>query len=86
MYAARAAELTLIVADRRAEKAAWAKANPELAKKAECFFSGKAPQVNWAAIEQKPGAATRNASATVLGALAAQVENMIDLQIKLLVS
>ncbi|NDV81449.1 transketolase [Bacteroides sp. 51] len=77
MYAARAAELKLIVADRYAEKAAWAKENPELAAKMEMFFSGKAPKVDWEAIEQKPGAATRNASATVLGALATQVENMI---------
>ena len=41
------------------------------------FFSGKAPKVDWAAIEQKAGSATRAASATVLGALATQVENMI---------
>lgn len=77
MYAARAAELKLIVADKYAEKAAWAKENPALAAKMELFFSGKAPKVDWNAIEQKPGAATRNASATVLGALATQVENMI---------
>lgn len=37
----------------------------------------KAPKVDWAAIEQKAGTATRAASATVLGALAMQVENMI---------
>lgn len=77
MYAARREELKFIAADKQADKAAWAKANPELAAKMETFFSGKAPQVNWDAIEQKPGAATRNASATVLGALATQVENMI---------
>lgn len=77
LYAARAERLKEIVADKYAEKAAWAKANPEAAAKLELFFSGKAPQVDWAAIEQKPGAATRNASATVLGALATQVENMI---------
>ena len=40
-------------------------------------FSGKAPKVNWDAIEQKAGGATRAGSATVLGALATQVENMI---------
>lgn len=77
LYAARAAELKMIVADKYAEKAAWAKANPALAEKLEMFFSGKAPKVDWKAIEQKPGAATRNASATVLGVLAEQVENMI---------
>ncbi len=40
-------------------------------------LSGKAPKVNWAGIEQKANDATRVASATVLGALAQQVENMI---------
>ncbi|MBQ3634150.1 MAG: transketolase [Bacteroidales bacterium] len=77
LYAKRAAELEKIVAERKAQKEAWAKANPELAKKLEKFFSKKAPEVNWAAIEQKAGAATRAASATVLGALATQVENMV---------
>ncbi len=77
LYAKRAAELEKIVAERNAKKAAWAKANPELAAKLELFFSGKAPEVKWDAIEQKPGSATRGASATVLGALATQVENMI---------
>ena len=77
LYAKRAAELKKIVAERYAKKAKWTKANPELAAKLEAFFSGKAPKVDWAAIEQKAGTATRAASATVLGALAMQVENMI---------
>ncbi len=77
LYAKRAAELEKIVAERNAEKEAWAKQNPELAQKLVAFFSNKAPEVNWDAIEQKPGAATRAASATVLGALATQVENMV---------
>ena len=77
MYAARAEELKVIVADRQGDKAKLTKENPELAAKLELFFSGNAPKVDWKAIEQKPGAATRNASATVLGALAEQVENMI---------
>ena len=77
LYAKRAAELEKIVAERNADKEAWAKQNPELAQKLVAFFSNKAPEVNWGAIEQKPGAATRAASATVLGALATQVENMV---------
>ena len=77
LYARRTQELKEIVAARRAEKAAWAQANPGLEAKLESFFSGKAPQVDWKAIEQKAGCATRAASATVLGALATQVENMI---------
>ncbi len=77
LYAKRREELKAIVAERYAAKAEWAKANPELAAKMENWFSGKAPQVNWEAIQQKAGSATRAASATVLGALAEQVENMI---------
>ena len=77
LYAKRAAELEKIVADRKSKKEAWAKANPELAAKLAVFFSGKAPEVKWSAIEQKPGSATRGASAVVLGALATQVENMV---------
>ncbi|MCS2656631.1 transketolase [Bacteroides fragilis] len=77
LYAKRAEELKKIVADKYAAKAEWAKANPEKAAKLAEFFSGKAPKVNWDAIEQKAGGATRAGSATVLGALAFQVENMI---------
>lgn len=77
LYAQRAEELKKIVADKYAAKAEWAKANPEKAAKLAEFFSGKAPKVNWDAIEQKAGGATRAGSATVLGALATQVENMI---------
>lgn len=77
LYAKRAKELEAIVAERYAAKDAWAKANPELAEKMKFWFSGKVPTIDWAAIEQKANQATRAASATVLGALATQVENMV---------
>ena len=77
LYAKRAKELEAIVAERYAAKEAWAKANPELAEKMKFWFSGKAPKLDWEAIEQKANQATRAASATVLGALATKVENMI---------
>lgn len=77
LYAKRAKELEVIVAERYAAKEAWAKANPELAEKMQFWFSGKAPKLDWEAIEQKANQATRAASATVLGVLATQVENMI---------
>ena len=77
LYAKRAKELEAIVAERYAAKKAWAKANPELAEKMQFWFSGKAPKLDWEAIEQKANQATRAASATVLGVLATQVENMI---------
>lgn len=77
LYAKRAEELATIVAKRYAAKAEWAKANPELAAKMDQFFKGEAPKVNWGAIVQKAGSATRAASATVLATLAGEVENMI---------
>ena len=77
LYAKRIEDLKKIVAERHAIEDEWAKANPELAAKMAEFFSGKAPKVNWDAIEQKANIATRAASATVLGALATQVENMV---------
>ena len=77
LYAKRAEELKGIVAERYAAKAAWAKANPEQAAKMEKWFSNAVPAVDWSGIQQKPNSATRGASATVLGALATQVENMI---------
>ena len=77
LYTKRAEELKGIVAERYAAKAAWVKANPELAAKMEAWFNNAVPAVDWAGIQQKPNSATRGASATVLGALATQVENMI---------
>ena len=77
LYAKRTEELKGIVAQQHAIKAEWAKANPEKAAKLEQFFSGKAPQIDWSTVQQKPNSATRAGSATVLGVLATQVENMI---------
>ncbi len=77
LYASVKATKAEYVAAKKAEQAEWEKANPELAAKFAKFFSGEAPEVDYAAIEQKAGAATRAASATVLAAFAEQVENMI---------
>ena len=77
LYAKRNAELMEMMKDIRATKAAWAEAQPEQAAKLARFFSGEAPQVDWSAIQQKADVATRAASATVLSALATQVENMV---------
>ena len=77
LYALRREELKQIVAEKKIEQAEWAKQNPELAAKLEQFFSGKAPEIDYAAIAQKANQATRAASSTVLGVFARQVENMI---------
>mgnify|MGYP002566045486 FL=1 len=77
LYADRQAELRQIVAARRAEEAEWEKQNPEKAAQMKEWFSGKAPQVDWTKVVQKPGSATRAASAACLAELAKQVPNMI---------
>lgn len=77
LYARRREELRGIMAERRAAKEAWAKANPEKAEKMARWFAGELPAIDWAAIEQKANQPTRGASAAVLGVLASRVENMI---------
>ncbi|MBE9517571.1 MAG: transketolase, partial [Bacteroidetes bacterium] len=62
---------------RKAEQAAWEKANPELASKYLGFLDGVLPEIDFAAIEQKAGAPTRGASGAVLASLAGKVENLI---------
>ncbi|GHT37493.1 transketolase [Bacteroidia bacterium] len=77
LYAKRAAELKGIVAGRSAAYNKWANENPALAAKMKAWFAGSLPVINWEGIEQKAGQSTRAASATVLGVLATNVENMI---------
>ena len=59
------------------EEDEWAVAHPDLEEKLDKFLSGETPDFDFSKIVQKPGAATRNASATVLAAFAKGVENMI---------
>ena len=77
LYAEREQQLKSIVASRKAEEAQWAAANPQKAAQVAEWFSGKSPRIDWSAVQQKAGAPTRNASATVLGVLAEQVPNMV---------
>ncbi|MDR1809458.1 MAG: transketolase [Prevotella sp.] len=77
LYAKRAAELKKIVAEKYAQKAEWAKANPELAAKMQKWFAKELPTIDWASIQQKPNAATRAASSAVLAELSKHLENMI---------
>jgi transketolase len=65
------------VAKQKAEIAIWKNEHPALAAKLDQFLSGELPPIDWAAIEQKAGEATRNASAVVLEHLADKVENLI---------
>lgn len=77
LYAKHKEELIALSEDWKKSFATWEQAEPELAKKLSQWCSGKAPEVNWEEIEQKPDQATRAASATVLGYLAQHVENMM---------
>jgi len=64
-------------AEKKAIHATWEKENPELAAKFNSFISGTLPEIDFAAIEQKSGAATRGAAGAVLASLAGKVENLI---------
>ena len=77
LYAKRNAELKEIVAKRQAIEKQWAAENPEKAAKMAEWFSGKAPNIDWNNLVQKPNSPTRVASAACLGVLSEQVKNMI---------
>lgn len=77
LYATRREELRRIVAERKAEQAAWEKANPEQAEELRKYFANEVPAIDFGAIEFKPNIATRTASATVLSVLAEKCKNMV---------
>lgn len=77
LYDARREELRAWVAERKEVEEQWRAENPELAAKLDLFLSGKTPEIDYSKIEIAAGAATRNASATVLGAFAEQIDNMV---------
>lgn len=77
LYAKRNAELKEIVAKRQAIEKQWAAENPEKVAKMAEWFSGKAPNIDWSNLVQKPNSPTRVASAACLGVLSEQVKNMI---------
>ena len=77
LYDKRNLELKAIAAERHAEEAEWAAANPEKAAQMTEWFSGKAPELDWSKVQQKAGGPTRNGSAAVLGMLAENVPNMV---------
>ena len=77
VYAARKEELRAWAKQMQATEAAWRKENPALAEKMDNFYSGKLPEIDYAAINIKPDDATRSASAAMLGYFAEHVENMV---------
>ena len=70
-------EKSAAAADWKKRKKDWASKNPEPDSKLKSFFAGNIPEIDYKAIQQKEGSATRAASAVVLSLLATKVENMI---------
>lgn len=77
LYDSRKEELRKIVAARREEYRKWAEANPEKAETLQNYIDLKLPNLDWDAIEIKPGMASRAASANVLSYMADHLGNMI---------
>lgn len=70
-------EKTRLAADWKKRKDEWAFKNSESDKKLHNFFAGNIAEIDYNAIQQKEGSATRAASAAVLGVFAKKIENMI---------
>ncbi|MDR2936312.1 MAG: transketolase, partial [Rikenellaceae bacterium] len=77
LYDKRREELKKWRAERAAAETEWRKDHPERAAKLDLFLSGGLPALDFSQVKQGDTAATRAASAAVLGFLAEKVENMI---------
>jgi transketolase len=77
LYINSLAKKAKVAQEWKKRKDEWASKNTELDKKLKLFYSGDIPEIDFGAIKQKEGSATRAASAVVLGELAKKVENMI---------
>lgn len=76
-YRRRRVELSQIVAARKAEFAEWKESHPEDAALLGDYMGQRLPELDWDNIELKANAATRTASAAVLGMLAEKLGNMV---------
>ena len=77
LYEARAKELRNWADGMKEVEAKWRRENPELAGRLDSFLSGKLPEIDFDAIDPGKDAATRAASAKVLGVFAEKIGNMI---------
>jgi transketolase len=66
-----------LAAEWKNRKAEWAAENSDLDQKLHLYYSGNIPEIDFKAIRQKEGIATRAASSAVLSTLAQKIENMI---------
>lgn len=76
-YARRKVELQQIVEARKKEYIRWALDNPEKRDLLGEYFNKNIPELHWDEVKFNPGAATRLASAEILGFLARNVPNMV---------
>lgn len=77
LYKNRLSEKSKTAADWKKKKDEWAGSNSDLDKKLRDFYNGILPEIDYKAIQQKEGLATRAASANILGLYANRIENMV---------
>ncbi len=77
IYAERREQLRAIVRERREAIRAWKEANPDKATLLDKCLSMRLPDIDFTKVVNKPGVATRTASANTLSLLAEKVPNMI---------
>jgi transketolase len=77
LYKKVLAEKSRTAAEWVKRKTTWAEANNNLDTKLHAFYAGIVPDIDYKAILQKEGSATRVASAAVLSLYAAKIDNMI---------
>lgn len=77
LYSNLLSEKSKTAASWRKRKDDWAVKNPVLNNKLNDFFENNLPEIDYKAIHQKEGSATRAASAAMLAIYATKIENMI---------
>ncbi|HUX57211.1 MAG TPA: transketolase [Bacteroidales bacterium] len=77
LYKKKLARKSKVASDWKRRKDEWATKNRDLNTKLHSFFDGNIPEIDYKAIQQKEGSATRAASATMLSLFANKIENMI---------
>ncbi len=77
LYTEVLSEKSKKAAEWKKRKDEWAVKNADLNKKLKNFFENNLPEIDYKAIHQKEGSATRAASAAMLAIYATKIENMI---------
>jgi transketolase len=64
-------------AEWKKRKSEWTAKNPESDRKIHSYYAGHLPEIDFRAVQQKEGSATRAASAAMLSIFASEIGNMI---------